>query len=143
MTPVIFVSFLISLALVDYQNRLRRSHYHAKGRESGWLPRWLHCMVYRSCTRRTCHPAGKNSQAYYQSNQRQLLELEADEAFEMRGSVVALLGCGAMFRMGTLAACQLGTCVFQNSSGEISSSDWRWKDDVRNKKGQIRKTHDN
>ena len=95
MTPIIFVSFLISLALVDYQNSVRRSRYHASSREASLLPNWCHCILYRKLTGRKtpCEDLlGGPQQKYYHSNQRKLLEMEADEAFEMRGSVVLLLG---------------------------------------------------
>ena len=95
MTPIIFVSFLISLALVDYQNSARRSHYHAISRDASSLPKWFHCLLYRKLTGRKgpCEAElGDPQHKYYHSNQRKLLEMEADEAFEMRGSVVLLLG---------------------------------------------------
>ena len=78
MTPIIFVSFLFSLAWVDYRHSVRRpSHSHAED-ETRWLPQWIHRLVYR------VQP--------YHTKQRKLMRLEAEEAFEMRGWAVLFLG---------------------------------------------------
>lgn len=45
MTPVIFVSFLASLAWVEFRYSLMRSHSHSETPSS--LPKWLHHVVYR------------------------------------------------------------------------------------------------
>lgn len=45
MTPVIFVSFLFSLAWVEFRYSVIRSHSHSETPSS--LPRWLHRVVYR------------------------------------------------------------------------------------------------
>lgn len=47
MTPLIFISFLVSLAIVDIRNSALRAHYHADPARSNRLPRWLHRVVYR------------------------------------------------------------------------------------------------
>ncbi|KAL2255171.1 hypothetical protein VTK26DRAFT_3934 [Humicola hyalothermophila] len=51
MTPLIFISFLVSLALVDLRYSALRSHYHADADDETHhhrrMPRWLHRIVYR------------------------------------------------------------------------------------------------
>jgi hypothetical protein len=53
MTPLIFTSFLLSLALVDLRHSALRAHYHADaadattGTQPSRLPGWLHRVVYR------------------------------------------------------------------------------------------------
>lgn len=79
MTPIIFVSFLISLAWVDLRYTITRSHFHSSARR--WMPQWIHHIVYRE---------------YYHSKQRKLMRMEVNDAFEMRDSVVAVLGILAM-----------------------------------------------
>lgn len=133
MTPLIFTTFLISLALVDLRHSALRAHYHAdtphptstSNTNTGTndrptrrrLPPWLHRIVYRyqpyrygtattpSGSPRPASPGssgtpgspgstgGESGAAeYYHSKQRELMRMEAEEAFEMRGVVVVGLG---------------------------------------------------
>jgi hypothetical protein len=55
-TPLVLISFLVSLALVDLRHSARRGQYHAEpdvdagNQQHGGglpLPRWLHRVVYR------------------------------------------------------------------------------------------------
>lgn len=91
MTPINFVSFLFSLLLVDYRYTMIRSHNHAE--ESTRLPRWLHSLLYRPKP----DPRGSHD-AYYHSNQKKLMRLEATEAFRLRNTILflAVLGLGAV-----------------------------------------------
>ncbi|KAH8883939.1 hypothetical protein GQ53DRAFT_752479 [Thozetella sp. PMI_491] len=120
MTPIIFVTFLISLVLVDYRNSARRSQYHAE-KESRWLPQWLHRLVYRY--RRYQYVAvddrselvrdESTGRPYYHSKQRKLMKMEASEAFEMRGWVVFVLGLVIMCAgWGVWAAVVWGLRIF-------------------------------
>ena len=95
MTPVLFVSFLFSLLFVDLRYSQRRLHTHSEAPSR--LPAWLHDIIYRP------RPyggerdeAGTDSQWYYHSKQRKLLEMEAEDAFEVRNTVIALLGVAAI-----------------------------------------------
>jgi hypothetical protein len=52
MTPLIFTSFLLSLALVDLRHSALRAHYHADAADAtatqpSRLPGWLHRVIYR------------------------------------------------------------------------------------------------
>ena len=111
MTPVICITFLLSLAVVDWRNTAKRSQYHADDPPLSWMPRWLRGIFYHET-----QPAGEqdqserdqattSSQLYYHSKQRKLMRMEAAEAFEMRGWVVVVLGlstafvCLAMYRV--------------------------------------------
>ncbi|KAL2158559.1 hypothetical protein VTH06DRAFT_4326 [Thermothelomyces fergusii] len=124
MTPVLFVSFLLSLALVDLRFSALRAHYHADGGDQApgrrRLPAWLHRIIYRyrpyryaaavdgngrpvaapttpgspGSPERGVTPSGtaREAEDYYHSKQRKLIKMEAEEAFEMRGVVVLVLG---------------------------------------------------
>ncbi|KAK0730525.1 hypothetical protein B0H67DRAFT_36421 [Lasiosphaeris hirsuta] len=97
-TPVVFISFVISLALVDFRHSVSRSHYHADPGHSR-LPRWLHRLVYRyqryqyvpvdENGRRLAQPETTDQHSYYHSKQRKLMKMAADEAFEIRNIVLA------------------------------------------------------
>ncbi|KAK3397732.1 hypothetical protein B0T20DRAFT_355588 [Sordaria brevicollis] len=92
MTPIIFVSFILSLAIVDLKYSMHRSHYHAESRPSR-LPPWLHRIVYkyRPYQYTAVDENGKpveDKDGYYHSKQRKLMAMEADDAFQMRGIVV-------------------------------------------------------
>lgn len=113
MTPVIFVSFLASLAWVEFRYSLMRSHSHSETPSS--LPRWLHHIVYQEAPYRyvrvedavgsrpttprttsngtTSAGAGESGSGwYYHSNQRKLMKMEVDDAFQIRGTVLMALG---------------------------------------------------
>ncbi|KAK2032596.1 hypothetical protein LX32DRAFT_181453 [Colletotrichum zoysiae] len=95
-TPIIFVSFLLSLAWVDIRYTIKRSRNHSQG---GWMPSWLHNVVYRSSPyhyvqvrdRKNPKPTGDKEEWYYHSKQKKLMRMEADDAFQMRGYVLAVL----------------------------------------------------
>ncbi|TDZ60818.1 hypothetical protein CTRI78_v004717 [Colletotrichum trifolii] len=102
MTPVIFVSFLLSLVYVDIRHTLKRSRNHGHG--GGWMPGWLHNVVYRrspyhymakesSTPSPKASPSPKDEQGewYYHSKQKKLMRMEVDDAFEMRGQVLVVL----------------------------------------------------
>lgn len=100
MTPVIFVSFLFSLAWVDFRYSIMRSHSHSE--EPSQLPRWLYRITYREApykyvkvdATQTKAQAGNNegTRWYYHSKQRKLMKMEADDAFQIRGTVLVALG---------------------------------------------------
>jgi hypothetical protein len=114
MTPLLFTSFLLSLLLVDLRHSALRSHYHADATQPSRMPGWLHRIVYRYRRYRyvavddraqagtpTPSPGSPGSpgmggvaeaEDYYHSKQRKLMKMEAEEAFEMRGVVVVVLG---------------------------------------------------
>lgn len=97
-TPLILISFLVSLTLVDYRHSANRSHYHADPRESR-IPQWLHRILYRYRKYQYVpvddkgRPLGEsaNNEEYYHSYQRKLLRMEVDEAFEIRSTVLVAL----------------------------------------------------
>jgi len=103
MTPVIFISFLFSLAFIDFKYSVRRSHFHAESRP-GRLPHFLHRIMYRYqgyqyAAADQGSSDSQSAESHYHSKQRKLMRMEATEAFEVRRTVVALLGavalCGA------------------------------------------------
>lgn len=100
MTPVIFVSFLVSLVFVDFKYSLMRSHNHSEA--TSRMPRWLHTLLYREAPYQYVRvdrskpdtPTAGNDGArwHYHTKQRKLMKMEAEDAFRMRGSVLVVLG---------------------------------------------------
>ncbi|PHH91126.1 hypothetical protein CDD83_1555 [Cordyceps sp. RAO-2017] len=95
MTPVNFISFLVSLALVDLCYTQTRQHRHAE--RPSRLPCWLRTLLfrpqpYRAFGRRErgTGPAG-HGEWHYHSNQEKLMEMEAADALNLRGAVLVLL----------------------------------------------------
>ncbi|KAJ3499333.1 hypothetical protein NLG97_g423 [Lecanicillium saksenae] len=95
MTPINFVSFIVSLLLVDIHYTRLRMHTHAESR--GRLPNWLHDILYR---KQPYEDMRKSSDVgsdvvrepwYYHSKQKKLMKMEAEEAFLLRGRVLVAL----------------------------------------------------
>ncbi|KAK1600047.1 uncharacterized protein LY79DRAFT_664431 [Colletotrichum navitas] len=95
-TPIIFVSFLLSLAWVDIRYTIKRSRNYS---QEGWMPSWLHNVVYRSSPyhsvqvrdQKSPRPADEKEEWYYHSKQKKLMRMEVDDAFQMRGHVLVVL----------------------------------------------------
>lgn len=104
MTPVIFISFLASLAWVDFRYMLMRSHTHSDA--TSRMPRWLHTLLYRDTpyqyvrvdrSKPNTPTAGdQETKWHYHTKQRKLMRMEAEDAFRIRGSVVVILGLLAL-----------------------------------------------
>ena len=101
MTPVIFITFLVSLSLVDFRYSAMRSQYHAE--QPSRLPPWLHRLIYRYRPYQYVvidekgDLTGKKADArYYHSKQRKLMKMEIDDAFEIRSTVLVALGLLSM-----------------------------------------------
>lgn len=102
MTPIMVVSFLVSLAWVDFRYSLMRSHNHSA--TPSRMPRWLHQLLYREAPYQYVRVDPKNSgtsptaetkergEWYYHSKQRKLMKMEVDDAFHIRGSVLMIMG---------------------------------------------------
>ncbi|KAF7515262.1 hypothetical protein G7054_g14664 [Neopestalotiopsis clavispora] len=108
MTPVNFITFLVSLYLVDYHYNSKREHTHDNQRRTR-LPGWLHSFLFKpqpyawvgggggesssaSSSARNNPPNQDDKNWYYHTKQKKLMKMEASAAFEMRRSVtVALL----------------------------------------------------
>ncbi len=91
MTPVNFVTFLISLLLVDL--RYTRVRMHAHSNRGSRLPTWLHDILYHRQPYDDVggRRAGTNREEWhYHSNQKKLMKMEAEEAFRLRGTVLLL-----------------------------------------------------
>ena len=91
MTPLNFTAFILSLAVVDARHSLRRASYHAAVPMPP-RPAWLRSLLAR--TQGQGREKGKE-ESFYHSRQRQLMRLEAAEAFQLRGPVLALLAAAA------------------------------------------------
>lgn len=127
MTPLIFISFLVSLAIVDLRYSAIRSHYHSDDAPSpgpgpgpgqmtnphqtgsGRTPSWLHRLLFKYRPYRYTPPSSptrdQNSShqineekysgiwgTYYRTKQRKLMKMEAADAFEIRSTVLFVLG---------------------------------------------------
>ena len=105
MTPINFVTFLVSLWLVDYHYHQQREYESARrGPRDSRLPAWLHRLVYKpqqpycwagpgaatttSSSSSSSSSNGGETRWYYHSKQKKLMRLHAAEAFEMRNPVL-------------------------------------------------------
>lgn len=102
MTPVIFVTFLVSLVLVDLSYSIKRSHLHPE-EYSSRLPHWLHRIIYRYQPYQYVrldkdgNPIKESAyHGFYHSKQRKLMKMEVDDAFQIRGTVLFIMGIMAM-----------------------------------------------
>lgn len=108
MTPIIFVTFLASLVLVDLSYSIKRSHLHPE-EYSSRLPHWLHRIIYRYQpyqyvqVDRDGNPIRDSAyQGFYHSKQRKLMKMEVDDAFQIRGTVLFVMGILAMISAWSL-----------------------------------------
>ncbi|POR35390.1 Uncharacterized protein TPAR_04398 [Tolypocladium paradoxum] len=102
-TPLAFISFLLSLVLVDLHYSLVRLRSHAQAPSR--LPPWLHALLFRprpyeSLRHKHRGPSSSRqlqggTEWHYHSNQRRLMEMEAAEAFEIRSRVLVVLALAA------------------------------------------------
>jgi hypothetical protein len=94
MTPINFITFLMSLLLVEVHYTIRRyrnSHDAANSR----LPAWLHNMLYRpqpyQYARMGSQEPLQTGAWFYHTKQKKLMKMEAEEAFAMRSTVLLLM----------------------------------------------------
>jgi hypothetical protein len=80
MTAINFIAFLFSLVAVDIHYTLRRSATGATA--PGIMPRWLHNILRPS----------EPYENYYRTRQKQLMRMEAEEAFQLRNQTLVVLG---------------------------------------------------
>ncbi|KPM44792.1 hypothetical protein AK830_g1682 [Neonectria ditissima] len=101
MTPVNLVVFLVSLAIVDLRYTIARannSYYDAS--VPRWLPPWLTerlrrlVMLFRARPYRHLGASAQDPSGdwHYHSKQKKLIKMEAAEAFQLHGTVLAALG---------------------------------------------------
>ncbi|KAI0135397.1 hypothetical protein F4814DRAFT_400926 [Daldinia grandis] len=109
MTPVHFISFLLSLYLVDchYHDKRIQEHSERYSRLPAWLlPSWLDRLLFSP------HPygwvdrkkqgaapgsAGNKERWYYHTKQKKLMKMETADAFEMQRTVLLGLGVVGLF----------------------------------------------
>ncbi|KAI0013509.1 hypothetical protein F4779DRAFT_564009 [Xylariaceae sp. FL0662B] len=99
MTPINFVSFLLSLYLVNYRYDHQRAQGHYHHPSSGYLPQWLFHLLYRPqpyqwVDRGPAPPNRDDERWYYHTRQKKLFKMEAADAFELRYTL--LLGLCAL-----------------------------------------------
>ncbi|KAI1367997.1 hypothetical protein F5Y08DRAFT_296918 [Xylaria arbuscula] len=126
-TPVNFITFLISLYLIDSHNRAQRYH-QPESKASGTNQRtWLHKLFHQQTSSpydwvnsyqeaslpRSAHAApprhgargekdGEAGNWFYRTKQKKLLRAEAANAFAMRDSVLLAMGTLAIFVLWVL-----------------------------------------
>ncbi|KAH6660021.1 hypothetical protein BKA67DRAFT_546536 [Truncatella angustata] len=94
MTPINFVTFLVSLYLVDYHFHRKREHAHNDGAHSS-LPTWLQQVIFRPQPyswvggKTEAPPNQQDRNWYYHTKQKKLMKMEAAAAFEIRRSVLS------------------------------------------------------
>ncbi|KAK4168732.1 hypothetical protein QBC43DRAFT_105512 [Cladorrhinum sp. PSN259] len=117
-TPILLLSFILSLIFIDLRNSARRAHFHADHHHSSHgpssrMPGWLHKIIYKYRPYRyvvdgngelkrvsqedegkepRVKGIGKGDEEFYHSHQKKLAKMEMAEAFEMRGFVMVVLG---------------------------------------------------
>lgn len=115
MTPIIFVSFIVSLAIVD----LSYINLRPASSSRTWLPTWACRMLFNEqpyqhiqgrALKEQSSSSGpdlrdRNGRAwYYHTKQRKLLRMEASDAFRLRNRVLVGLavGCLGVFWLAVL-----------------------------------------
>lgn len=112
MTPINITVFILSLFLVDLRYTQGRIRRYGDGdgdngdRSSRWMPRWF-SQPYQHIGH-TDHDA--HGRWHYHSKQKKLMKMEADEAFQMRSTVLVLLA--VMAALGTSAAWYLTSRLY-------------------------------
>ncbi|KAI0104823.1 hypothetical protein GGR51DRAFT_521373 [Nemania sp. FL0031] len=113
MTPINFVTFIVSLYLIDTHHRAQRYRQHERNANGNKGRPWLHWLLYsqrspyemvnssqtqvlqQSTTTTIRHETrvgdGDSGSWFYQTKQRKLLKVEATEAFALRNSVLFVL----------------------------------------------------
>lgn len=105
--PITFVSFLISLAVVDTRNSSLRTHYHSQAHPApsttlyGRLTHKLHTLIWREQpyayvkSPNARHGEDKKGAAeepwHWNTKQKQMMRMEVSDAFEMRKTVVVVM----------------------------------------------------
>ncbi|KAF4462909.1 hypothetical protein FALBO_10270 [Fusarium albosuccineum] len=118
MTPINITVFLFSLLLVDLRYSLGRINLYSDngGRSSRWIPRWF-AQPYQ-------HIGHTDHDAYggwhYHSKQKKLMKMEAEEAFQMRSTVLVLLA--VVGALGTTAAWYLTSRLYHGVVSLAQSS---------------------
>ncbi|KAG8675485.1 hypothetical protein FPOAC2_01541 [Fusarium poae] len=88
MTPINITVFLLSLLLVDFRHTASRNNFYATGSEQArWISRWL-LQPYQHIGH-SDHDA--HGRWHYHSKQKKLMKMEADEAFQMRSTVLVFM----------------------------------------------------
>ncbi|KAJ2906062.1 hypothetical protein MKZ38_003099 [Zalerion maritima] len=132
MTPITFVSFIFSLVLIDYYHSSVRTRKH--GENSSTLLDWLHHIVYKpapykyvavkqaatsssspvsvSCPTTPLVDKDEDGKAWFlRTKQKQEVRMEVEEAFEMRGFVLVVMG--VLMVLGTCTVWILGSAAFR------------------------------
>ncbi|KAI8960940.1 hypothetical protein F5Y11DRAFT_328253 [Daldinia sp. FL1419] len=109
MTPVHFVSFLLSLYLVDchYHDKRIQEHSERYSQIPAWLlPSWLDRLLFsphpygwvdRKKQGAAPNSTGSGERWYYHTKQKKLMKMETVDAFEMQRTVLLGLGVVVLF----------------------------------------------
>ncbi|KAK4207259.1 hypothetical protein QBC37DRAFT_299100 [Rhypophila decipiens] len=120
MTPLIMISFLVSLAIIDLKYSIRRSSFHGDpSPPASWVPSWLERQLCKFRPYRyivgcpPCEVRKRNDSehhqhepeqwngiwgtSFYRTKQRTLMKMEAADAFEIRTKTLAALVVLSLF----------------------------------------------
>jgi hypothetical protein len=126
--PLTFISFLLSLALIDSRNHSLRTHSHSPSRPPpstifGHAKAFIHSLIYKSTpsspysyirspnSRSSLYKEGKGKEKekekdepwHWHTKQRHMMKAEMDDAFRVRKWVVVfLLSCAVLAGFGVV-----------------------------------------
>ncbi|KAF5020711.1 hypothetical protein F66182_7273 [Fusarium sp. NRRL 66182] len=116
MTPINITVFLLSLLLVDFRHTADRNNFYGTGSQRAkWIPRWV-LQPYQHIGH-TDHDA--HGRWHYHSKQKKLMKMEADEAFQMRSTVLALMA--VVIALATSAAWFVTTRLYHGIVALVES----------------------
>ncbi|TVY85693.1 hypothetical protein LAWI1_G008567, partial [Lachnellula willkommii] len=118
--PLTFVSFLLTLALIDSRNHALRTHTHNPlSAPFARIKALLHSLIFKRVPEPSPysyvrspdaksgvgHVEGKEEPWHWHTKQRKMMKAEMDDAFRMRGSVMVVLvlvGVGIAVAVGVV-----------------------------------------
>ncbi|PMD62185.1 uncharacterized protein K444DRAFT_610295 [Hyaloscypha bicolor E] len=132
--PLTFISFLLSLALIDSRNHSLRTHSHSHSRLPpstvfGHVKEFLHSLVYQSMpsspysyikspnSQSSLSKEGKEKEEpwHWHTKQRHMMKAEMDDAFRVRKWVVVfLVACAVLAVFGVVGVLRWVGYIWRN-----------------------------
>lgn len=116
MTPINLTVFLVSLLIVDmrYTKNRVQTYGYTHLDLPWWYPRWVAQYIWPQPYQhigRTDKGKKTNERWHYHTKQKKLMKMEADEAFEMRSTILVILF--AVLAFMTCATWYTGSMVYR------------------------------